>query len=141
MPYLVRPRIKSVAAFYEKVGRQVEFIGECYLLGYMAGEAIEEVEDKFEIYESVSDVDAIIQPRFLHTGCSLNRSLESDTLQSRTVQLAAAARELPPIVSFEVDVRKTVAQHDGGISSKCERIYKYLQERGLGRRVLNAARG
>ena len=32
----------------------------------MAEEAIEGVEDKFETYESLSDIDASIQPRFLH---------------------------------------------------------------------------
>jgi hypothetical protein len=37
----------------KKVGRQVEFVGECYLPRYMAGEAIENMEDNVEIFELV----------------------------------------------------------------------------------------
>ncbi|KAG4430131.1 hypothetical protein IFR05_014387 [Cadophora sp. M221] len=53
VPYVVRPSDKMVSTPDGKGGRQVEFIGECYLPGYMAGEGIENREDDIEIFELV----------------------------------------------------------------------------------------
>jgi hypothetical protein len=53
VPYVARSSNKIASTPDIKVGRQVEFVGECYLPGYMAGEAIENMEDNIEIFELV----------------------------------------------------------------------------------------
>lgn len=53
VPYVARPSNKVASTLDVKVGRQVEFVGECYLPGYMAGEAIGNMEDNLEIFELV----------------------------------------------------------------------------------------
>ncbi|KAH7364726.1 heterokaryon incompatibility protein-domain-containing protein [Rhexocercosporidium sp. MPI-PUGE-AT-0058] len=53
VPYVVRSSDRTVLATDGKAGRQVEFIGECYLPDYMAGEGIENRKDDFEIFELV----------------------------------------------------------------------------------------
>ena len=53
MPYVARSSNKIASTPDINVGRQVEFVGECYLPGYMAGEAIENMEDNVEIFELV----------------------------------------------------------------------------------------
>ncbi|KAE8452941.1 hypothetical protein EG329_012128 [Mollisiaceae sp. DMI_Dod_QoI] len=53
VPYVVRSSDKIVSTPDVKVGRQVGFVGECYLPGYMDGEAIESMKDSIEIFELV----------------------------------------------------------------------------------------
>jgi len=53
VPYVTRSSNKITSNSDIEVGRQVEFVGECYLPGYMAGEALGNMEDNIEIFELV----------------------------------------------------------------------------------------